>query len=71
MMERNRTGCDECRRDTYSTQWPPPERIASMPQGDSFLHRCSKCGSFWVFNDSGAHIVDEARARQDFPDAFS
>lgn len=71
MKEQEKAGCDECRKNEYSTQWPPPERIASMPQGDSFLHRCSKCGTFWVFDDSGAHQVPEEQARQDFPDAFS
>jgi hypothetical protein len=71
MKERASTGCDECRREEYTTQWPPPERIASMPQSDSYLHRCAKCGSFWVFSDGGSHHVDEEQARKDFPDAFS
>lgn len=70
MNEKKTTGCDLCRRETYSKQWPPPERLAAMPQGDVFLHRCSACGTFWVFDDSGAHIVEEEQARLDFPDAF-
>lgn len=64
-------GCDLCSRDSYSTQWPPPERIAAMPQGDVYLHRCAACGTFWVFDDSGAHMVEEDQARRDFPDAFA
>ena len=70
MGQKDEVGCELCRRDAFTSQWPPAEHIASSPENDSYLQRCEKCGTFWVISEGESNVVDEEKAKVDFPDAF-
>lgn len=63
-------GCEECRKGVLSASGPRPTMIACSEALHSFLHRCGICGSYWIFNEREAHVIEETEARTEFPGAF-
>jgi hypothetical protein len=62
-------GCEKCRAGVLSASWPPPSRIACSVDLHAYLHRCDFCGAYWQFNEREAHVIEEAEAITEFPDA--
>lgn len=49
-------GCETCRQGILRGSEPEPARIRHLG-GGAFLHRCSRCGSWWEVNLREAHVV--------------
>lgn len=61
-------GCPVCRAQWERGEQPP--ELAGNVERHARLHQCPVCGSYWEQEERGAHVVQEAEAREAFPDAF-
>jgi hypothetical protein len=64
-------GCAECRQGVYGASWPPPQRIAVNGDGPEYLHLCSLCGTYWLFDNRAAVTIPDKMAREHFPAHFA
>lgn len=60
-------GCEVCRHRIMSSDM---KHIGDSNKGRGFLMRCDVCGAFWEELERYSYQIDEATARQDYPDAF-
>lgn len=62
-------GCELCRNGALTGLWPPPDRIATNPNGPTFLHKCCYCGTYWDFTLRYAKPISIELAKVMYPEA--
>ena len=61
--------CDTC-KGGWSSMYPSPPVVSECMRTHSKLHIFPVCGTYWEQMERYAHIIDERKARDRYPDAF-
>ena len=64
-------GCEACRMAHLSGGGDVVVHLASHASGWTTLRRCRRCGAYWEANTREAHVIPEAEARAEYPEAFT